>query len=40
LCEQLGFRIDLKQPGFGRREIEAPGQEGGSDGHGVAVFQE
>ena len=40
LREQLGFRIDLEQPGFGGREIEAPRQKGGSNSHGVAAFQE
>ena len=37
--EQAGFRIDLKQPGFGRRDVEAPWYKGRHDGHGVAVFQ-
>src|SRR5258708_29686810 len=36
--EQAGFRIDLKEPGFGRRDIEAPWYKGRDDGHGVAGF--
>jgi len=40
MSEQAGFGIDLKQPGLSGREIESAWQEGGSDGHGVAVFQE
>jgi len=37
--EQSGFGINLKQPGFGGRDIEAPWYKGRDDGHGVAVFQ-
>ena len=38
--EQVGFRIDLKQPGLGGRSIEPPGHKCRDDGHGVAVFQQ
>jgi len=37
--EQSGFGINLKQPGFGGRDIEAPWYKGRDDGHGVAVFR-
>jgi hypothetical protein len=37
--EEAGFRIDLKQPGFGGRDIEPPGHKSRDNGHGVAVFQ-
>src|SRR5713226_6115963 len=39
MCEQAGFRIDLKQPGFGWRDIEAPRHKSRDDSHGVAVCQ-
>ncbi len=39
MSEQAGFWIDLKQPGFGGRDVEAPWYKGRDDGHGVAVFQ-
>src|SRR5260370_40277883 len=39
MSEQLRFRIDLKKPGFGGGNIEAPGHENRENGHGVAVFQ-
>src|SRR5712692_1976547 len=39
MCEQAGFRIDLKQPGFGWWDIEAPRHKSRDDGHGVAVCQ-
>ena len=38
--EQMGFRIDLEQPGFGRRDIEPPPHKSRNDGHDVAVFQQ
>jgi hypothetical protein len=38
--EQAGFRVDLKQPGFGGRDIEPPRHKRRDDGHGVAVFQQ
>src|SRR5260370_122093 len=37
--EQAGLRVDLKQPGFGRRNIEASWYKGRHDGHGMTVFQ-
>ena len=39
MSEQAGFVINLKQPGFGGRDIEAPWHKGRDDGHGVGVFQ-
>src|SRR5258707_14365980 len=39
MSEQPGFRIDLKQPDFGGRDIEPPGHKSRGDGHGVGVFQ-
>ena len=38
--EQARFRVDLKQPGFGGRDVEAPGHKSRDHGHGVSVFQE
>src|SRR4029077_1388878 len=38
--EQPGFRIDLKQPGLGGRNVEPPGNESLGDGHSMSVFQE
>ncbi len=38
--EQAGFGVDLKQPGFGVRDIEPPGHKGRGYRHEVAVFQE
>src|SRR5260370_42310369 len=37
--EQARLRINLKQPGFGGRDIEAPWYKGRHDGHGMTVFQ-
>src|SRR5260370_24420588 len=37
MCEQPGFRIDLKQPGFGGRDIKSARHERGRNGHRVAM---
>jgi hypothetical protein len=37
MSEQAGFRIDLKQPDFGGRNIESARHERGRNGHRVAM---
>ena len=37
VCEQAGFGIDLKQPGFGGWDIKSARHERGRNGHRVAV---